>query len=65
MASDCRGLDSSTIRLILSDAREFLATLEAAGLAAAAIRMVDVVDALALARDEAEEPGESLFFGGD
>lgn len=46
-ASDCRELDRSTIELLLSDAREFLATLEAAGLVQAAGGMTAVVELLA------------------
>lgn len=65
MASNCRGLEHSTIALILDDARDFLATLEAAGLDGAAGRMADVVDALveAWAEATAAPPGPAFFAG--
>lgn len=55
MASDRRELDRSTIELLLSDAREFLETLEAAGLVCAADRMAEVVEQLAEAGPRAPE----------
>lgn len=46
MARHCQAVDRSTLDIIIADAREFLATLEAVGLEGAGTIMMQVVEQL-------------------